>query len=124
LVKTVKGIGAVKGLFAGAVHTGMNVRKVGRTTGLRRGRIRAFELDNVVVKFEKGNLTFDDQIEIEGVGSGFADGGDSGSIILTDGLEGIGLLFAASEQGGSNGLGLTYANPLGTVLERLKVTLV
>lgn len=124
LVKTVKGIGAVKGLFAGDVHTGMNVSKVGRTTGLRRGRIRAFEIDNIVVKFEKGNLTFDDQIEIEGVGSGFADGGDSGSIILTDGLEGIALLFAASEQGGSNGLGLTYANPLGTVLQRLNVTLV
>jgi hypothetical protein len=38
-------------------------------------------------------------------------------------LSGVALLFAGSDQGGSNGLGLTYANPIHTVLKALKVTL-
>ena len=39
-------------------------------------------------------------------------------------LRGIGLLFAGGDQGGSNGLGLTFANPLRAVLDALKVELV
>lgn len=31
----------------------------------------------------------------------------------------VGLLFAGSTTGGSNGQGLTYLNPIDTVLERL-----
>ena len=41
-----------------------------------------------------------------------------------EGLEGIALLFAGGDQGGSNGLGLTYGNPLNTVLKKLRVTLI
>ena len=89
------------------------------------GRITAFELDNVVVSYDLGNLRFDNQIEIEGTGTAsFSDGGDSGSLIITDDLEAIVLLFAGGDQGGSNGLGLTYANPLDTVLKKLRVSLV
>jgi hypothetical protein len=33
------------------------------------------------------------------------------------------LLYAGSDQGGANGQGLTYANPLRTVLDALKVEL-
>ena len=43
--------------------------KVGRTTGKTLGRVTAFELDNVVVGYDIGNLRFDNQIEIEGAGT-------------------------------------------------------
>lgn len=120
----VKNAGRIKGLFAGPLADGIAVRKLGRTTGLTEGRITAFELDNVVVRYDLGNLRFDDQIEIEGRGTtAFSDGGDSGSLVFNDDMEGVGLLFAGGDQGGTNGLGLTYANPLGTVLTKLRVTL-
>lgn len=101
------------------------VEKLGRTTGHTRGRVTAFELDGVTVGYDMGNLRFDNQIEIEGAGSGpFSLGGDSGSLIFSSGDHmGLGLLFAGSDQGGSNGKGLTYANPLTTVLRRLRCEL-
>ncbi len=121
---SVKGIGKVTSAFAGQIRDGIAVRKLGRTTGLTHGRISAFELDNVVVAYDLGNLQFDDQIEIESTSAGlFSDGGDSGSLIVTADKEGIALLFAGTDQGGSNGHGLTYANPLDTVLKTLGVTL-
>jgi hypothetical protein len=120
----IRGLGAVKGVFAGTVQSGLIVSKLGRTTGLTHGRVTAFELDNVVVNYDLGNLRFDDQIEIEGSGAAaFSDGGDSGSLIVTDGVEAVGLLFAGGDHGGSNGLGLTYANPVNTVLQKLRVSL-
>jgi hypothetical protein len=38
-------------------------------------------------------------------------------------MEAVALLFAGSDAGGSNGLGLTYANPIHRVLKDLKSTL-
>jgi hypothetical protein len=70
------------------------------------------------------NLRFDDQIEIEGAGSGpFSQGGDSGSLIVDDDLMALALLFAGGDQGGSNDQGLTYANPIQTVFDALGVDL-
>ena len=102
------------------------VGKVGRTTGFTRGRITAFELDGVTVRYDVGLLTFDNQVEIEGASErAFSDGGDSGAMVFTDdGRRAGALVFAGSDQGGTNGKGLTYANPLGTVMERLKIELV
>ena len=34
------------------------------------------------------------------------------------------LLFAGSDLGGSNGKGLTYANPIHSVLDRMKLEMV
>ncbi|MGI8681820.1 MAG: hypothetical protein ACR2JO_06765 [Mycobacteriales bacterium] len=97
------------------------VQKVGRTTGLTAGRVTAFEVDGITVQYDVGVLTFDNQIEIEGDGDlPFSDGGDSGSVIwTTTDRSPFGLLFAGSTQGGSNGRGLTYANPLAVVLTEL-----
>ena len=121
----IRGLGKVAGLFAGNLKTGLTVAKLGRTTGLTHGFVTAFELDNVVVSYDIGNLRFDDQVEIEGAGDApFSDGGDSGSLIVNDACEGVALLFAGGDQGGRNGRGLTYANPLSTVLKQLKVSLV
>lgn len=121
---TIKGLGSLKGVFPGQVETGLPVQKLGRTTGLTRGRVTAFELDNVVVNYDLGNLRFDNQIEIDGMpGSPFSDGGDSGSLIVSDGTEAVALLFAGAEHGGTDGLGLTYASPADSVFKKLRVTL-
>jgi hypothetical protein len=102
----------------------VDVAKVGRTTALTRGRIVAFEVDNVVVEYDQGPAVFDGQLEIESSGDGpFSDGGDSGSLIYTDAGLAVGLLFAGSTQGGSNNLGLTYAAPIDDVLQALKCEL-
>jgi hypothetical protein len=88
--------------------------------------VTAFELDNVIVGFPQlGNLRFDQQIEIEGEGEeAFAAGGDSGSLIVAGDQRAVALLFAASDTGGNNGKGLTYANPIRALLDALGVDLV
>ena len=119
-----KGLGRLTGLSDAMLDEGDAVSKVGRTTGLTRGRVTAFELDNVWVEFDLGELRFDNQIEIEGDGDEpFSDGGDSGSLVVNADLRGVGLLFAGSDSGGSNERGLTFANPLRAVLDTLKVDL-
>ena len=112
------------GVAADALDAGDTVYKVGRTTGGTTGRVTAFDVDNVVVAYDVGNLRFDNQIEIEGAGrQAFSDGGDSGSLIVNDSMHAVALLFAGGDHGGSNGLGLTYANPIQRVLADLKATL-
>ncbi|MQA33671.1 hypothetical protein [Modestobacter roseus] len=98
------------------------VEKVGRTTGHTRGRVTAVEVDGVGVQYDRGVFTFDDQIEVEGLTGAFSAGGDSGSLIWRSADRApLGLLFAGSELGGSAGGGVTFANPLATVLRRLGV---
>jgi hypothetical protein len=100
------------------------VYKVGRTTGQTKGRVTAFDVDNIQVQYDMGYLRFDGQIEIEGSGTKpFSKGGDSGSLIVDDRVRAVGLLFAGGTVGGSNGKGLTYANPIENVLDALKVNL-
>ena len=71
-----------------------------------------------------GELSFDDQIEVEGVGDDqFSRGGDSGSLVYREDGVALGLLFAGSETGGENGSGLTYLNPIDAVLDALGATL-
>jgi hypothetical protein len=119
-----RGIGTLAGQRDGELEIGDVVHKVGRTTGVRHGRVTAFELDGLEVEFDIGVMSFDDQIEIEGAGArSFSDSGDSGSLVVDDDLMGAALLFAGSDHGGTNGKGLTFANPLSTVLTALKVRL-
>ena len=96
------------------------VEKVGRTTGHTVGRISAVEVDGVAVQYGRALYTFDDQIEIDGVAGGFSAGGDSGSVIWRSADRApLALLFAGSETGGRGGGGVTFANPLATVLSVL-----
>jgi len=123
-VHKLKGIGTLAGLRAGSLQVSDVVHKVGRTTGVRHGRVTAFELDGVGVEYDIGVVTFDDQIEIEGAGNrSFSDSGDSGSLIVDGQMLAAALLFAGGDHGGSNGKGLTYANPITAVLKALKVKL-
>jgi hypothetical protein len=119
------GLGRLAGLGTEFVDEGTEVAKLGRTTGLTRGTVTAFEVDGVVVEYGLGPLRFDGQFEVQGVGEApFARGGDSGSLIVDADRRAIGLLFACSEVGGTNSQGLTYANPIRAVLDALAVDLV
>ena len=119
-----KGIGTLAGQRRNDLQVGDVVHKVGRTTGVRHGRVTAFELDGVAVEYDIGVLSFDNQIEIEGAGTrSFSDAGDSGSLIVDDEKLAAALLFAGGDHGGSNGKGLTYANPIAAVLRGLRVKL-
>jgi hypothetical protein len=123
-VHKLRGIGTLAGQHSGDLQVGDVVHKVGRTTGVRRGKVTAFELDGVAVEYDIGVVSFDNQIEIEGTGTrSFSDAGDSGSLIVDDEIRAAALLFAGSDHGGSNGKGLTYANPIAAVLQALKVKL-
>jgi hypothetical protein len=123
-VGTLKGLGKLTGVISGGLGIHDVVHKVGRTTGLRHGRVTAIELDGVSVGYDMGTVTFDNQVEIEGSGTkSFSDAGDSGSLIVDDALEAAALLFAGGDHGGSNGKGLTYGNPIQSVLSALKVKL-
>lgn len=102
------------------------VQKLGRTTGLTGGRVTAFNVRSVIVEYDiSPTVRFDGQIEIQPAeGTEFSRGGDSGSLIVSDGDRvPIGLLFAGSDQGGVDGGPVTYASPIGEVLGALNVEL-
>lgn len=121
-VETAHPAGELGGVAAADLE--QEVEKVGRTTGVTRGRVTAIELDGVAVEYPVGVVEFDDQVEVAGAAAAFSAGGDSGSLVyLPDTLEAVGLLFAGSESGGPDGTGLTYCNPIEAVLSRLGVTL-
>jgi len=111
---TLTGLGALRGLRPEPLEGQEKVFKIGRTTGLTQGRVSAFEVDDIWVRYDTGLLGFDRQIEIAPVGDRpFSLGGDSGSLIVDDSLRAVGLLFAG------NDIDTSYANPIQTVLEVL-----
>lgn len=95
-----------------------SVRKHGRTTGHTVGVIVDTSV-SLWIGFGSKKAWFQDQIAIQGVGAAhFSAGGDSGSLIV-DAVtsEPVGLLFAGSSSG------LTFANPIGPVLNHFGVTI-
>ena len=91
------------------------VYKVGRTTGYTEGLVTNIAA-RVAVRFPNGYATFVDQIAVQqthdNVGP-FSDSGDSGSGVLNDSHELVGLLFA----GGST---RTLVNPIALVIDALR----
>jgi len=112
----IPGIGNFTIASAGGLLPNLNVSKLGRTSGLTRGVVTAVEIDHIVVESEIGNLTFDDQIEIKGVDRAFSQQGDSGSLIVSEQNQAIGMVFCGNEFA-NGGLGVTYANPLPKVMD-------
>ena len=101
-----------------AATVGLLVKKFGRTTGLTAGIVDAINVD-VNVGYDAGTARFEDQIVIIGqarrgrkiVATSFSEGGDSGSLIVTqDGNKPV-RLFAGNSS-------FTIANPIGQVLDR------
>ncbi|UCG58742.1 MAG: fibronectin type III domain-containing protein [Phycisphaerales bacterium] len=90
------------------------VQKYGRTTGLTSGVITAINA-TVTVGYSSGTARFVNQIIIEP--GGYSAGGDSGSLIVTQGGKNpVGLLFAGSST-------ITVANPIDAVLDSFGVTI-
>lgn len=118
-------LGPLLGSRSKGAVLGEAVGKIGRTTGITRGRVTAIEVDNIVVDMEEiGPTRFDSQFEIEGAGAdAFSDGGDSGALIVDARGWAVGLLFAGSDLGGGNGMGLTYANDINNVMNALDLEL-
>ncbi len=113
----VAGLGTLTGRTLAPADAG-RVAKLGRTTGLTRGTVTAFELDGLTVSYDRGTLSFDDQIEVHADSGPFSQGGDSGSLIVAETeLDAVALLFAGNEEG------VTYANPIGAVLDALGATI-
>jgi hypothetical protein len=105
---------------------GRPVAKAGRTTGVTRGTITQVNIDRLQV--DMGDTTerialFSDQIEVEGTGRAFSDGGDSGSLIVDDAGFARALLFAGGRDEDTD-RDLTFANLLDVALQKLGVTLV
>jgi hypothetical protein len=105
----VKGVNELAGV-------GTLVKKLGRTTGFTNGIITQ---TNVVVdvQYDGGIVRFEDQISIEHVelGKSFSAGGDSGSIIVDENDNAIGLLFAGNDV-------TTFANPIDNVMSDMGIT--
>lgn len=107
-------IGFIKHLDPVAFPTvGDTVKKSGRTTGLSFGEV--LQLDVIAnVDYGEGKIaTFEDQIMADAMSSG----GDSGSLVLNEENQAVGLLFAGSDQ-------VTIMNPIAFVLDALQVELI
>lgn len=87
---------------------GMKVQKTGRTTAYTAGEITGIEATITVSYGEQGTAIFEDQL-VSDIG---CDGGDSGSAVLDEQNNLVGLLFA----GGS---GITIMNRMQTVFDEL-----
>ena len=95
---------------------GQTVQKYGRTTGLTTGMVSGINA-TINVNYNKGTVRFVDQILISD--GRFSQGGDSGSLVVTQSSgrndrRPVGLLFAGSNTH-------TIANPIDFVLERFEV---
>ena len=102
---------------------GQQVVKVGRTTGYTNGIIDVVNTNNLIVGYAGGvSARFDGQLVINSLSKlRFSEPGDSGSLILTDSFQPLGLLFGGALNGGYENSGRTYANPIQTVLSQLNL---
>jgi hypothetical protein len=112
-------IGTVTGTATATLS--MNVRKRGRTTGLTFGTVDSISLSvNIDYGDGIGPRTLTNQIGIQTDTSHnpkFGDHGDSGSVVVNDSRQIVGLYFAGS----SDGYGV--ANPIAAVLSELNISI-
>jgi hypothetical protein len=102
------------GIPAGVAEAtlGTPVQKTGRTTGFTQGRITQIDV-TTSVDYNGRAAMFTDQL----MAGGMSEGGDSGSAVLDEDKNVIGLLFAGSPRA-------TLINPIKTVLSLLNVEIV
>jgi hypothetical protein len=107
------GIGSVRQPSAEAALN-QRVRKHGSATRLTDGKVVDIAAD-IDVRYGSRTAVFVNQIGIEGMGSAFARGGDSGSLVVdATTRRALALLFAGGER-------TAFANPIGAVLDRFSV---
>lgn len=116
-LSTIDGFGRFGGKANSEVDVGMVIKKFGRTTGNTIGKVTAVEVSNLLVNYgEHGVLSWDNQIEVMKEGGSILLGGDSGSCLLNEDNEAVGLLYAGNSVQG-------YANEINDVVEQLKIKL-
>jgi hypothetical protein len=103
-------LGEVKGL--GEAGLGLRVRKSGRTTGVTEGEVQVVDATVNVIYSDNATATFTDQILTGKMGAG----GDSGSLLVDEKMNAVGLLFAGSDKS-------TIYNRIRTVVDMLGVSL-
>lgn len=118
---SVHGVGGVAGHTAATVGTA--VQKRGRTTEHTFGSVVSTDL-TVSINYgsDVGVHTFHHQIRIDTDttrSTRFSDRGDSGSVILDNNRNVVGLLFGGATDGS-----MTFANPIQSVLDELGVDMV
>jgi hypothetical protein len=113
---------------------GMEVEKVGRTTGHTRGRVIGQIFGAQTIQYSAalygftGHVSFDPAFSIVGQGDLFSDNGDSGSLITT--LDGTGQRFAVGivvggkSDGTAPGGKSTIALPIAPILQGFGASLV
>jgi len=99
------------------VTQGIPVKKAGRTTGLTVGNIIDTDYTGMVDYNDGQVLTFTDQLLV----SIMIQGGDSGSLLLDENDNAVGLLFAGSQDNYGNYYGV--ANKINTVFSLLQIEL-
>jgi hypothetical protein len=93
-------------------NLGAEVKKSGRTTGLQQSFIQQIDVTTSVSYGASGTATFSDQL----MAGAMSQGGDSGSAVLNNRNEIVGLLFAGSDS-------TTVINRIQNVFSELHVTL-
>jgi len=92
------------------------VQKYGRTTSLTKGTVTAIN-GTIKVSYTAGIATFVNQIVVQS-NKPFIKAGDSGSLLVTDQRNPVGLLFAGDSSGK-----YAIANPIGPVLDKFQVVI-
>ena len=114
-----------------AASVGLNVKKMGRTTGLTRSSVSAINGAFSITYSDEcaGGADFTqsytNQIVIQNRRCKFQDGGDSGSLLLEDvdnSPRAVGLCFAGSVQCSNQAIAI--ANPIGDVLSHYGASMV
>lgn len=101
-------IGKVKGIAN--VSVGQLLKKSGRTTGVTQGKTIAKNV-TIWVGYDKGDFQFVNQIVTECMSAG----GDSGSLVLDENNNAVGLLYAGSDK-------ITLVSPIQEVMKALDIT--
>jgi len=101
-------VGKPAGFNLAELQVGQTVKKSGRTTGLNEGTIVALDAIVNVGYGDNKVAVFEDQI----LTTPIAQGGDSGSVVLNEKNEVIGLLFAGSSF-------VAIVNKIGNVIDAL-----
>lgn len=102
---------------------GQRVWKVGRTTSRTTGTIGATNVKFTGINYPFGMAFFDGVFEVHGEANPFSKGGDSGSLVLNEADEAVGLLFAGKDSDHDDPSGYTLVIPIQTVLTEMQLQL-